>query len=588
MADDPTPEATPAFDPTTLDDAALAAEFTRARERGAELSGKTEFAAGEAEELAELATRVQLLQTEHASRNQAAAARQANRDVFATLADLPAIPAPAPVTPTAAPVAPVEPTPVPAAPIVPSVAQMAAQPLVAPPAEQRPRAGWTAHLMPHAADLLQRPVGQEFAGANEIAETLIQSRKVVGSRATGRYGVAQFQRQRDAELVIREREHGNEVMRKIRQARNEFSLSGGTLRDTWQRGIEKGLGSLTAAAGWCAPSQNDYDLCTNWSAGVGLLDLPTVTAPRGGINYTDEPTFPEIYANAIAVGGGSNLLTEADVIADTEKTCSVIPCPDFEDRRLDVAALCIQASFLQMAGYPEVVRAWMDGLMAAHDQEINRDILAQILARAGAATVFANPDPLPVGGPGDSFTSALYAAVELAREDLMYRFMLPRNSTIEVVFPFWVLAQMRADLSRRNGVNMLSVSDAEIASGFSMRGARVQFVRGWQDGLITGAALDPLFPGGDAATPFMTALPSTVDFLAWPAGSVVLARQDVVTLTNVYDAASLAQNEFTALFTEEGYAPLFPCPGQRLYTVAGCIGGITGAAQINCTDETPA
>jgi hypothetical protein len=134
-------------------------------------------------------------------------------------------------------------------------------------------------------------------------------------------------------------------------------------------------------------------------------------------------------------------------------------------------------------------------------------------------------------------------------------------------------------------VNLLSVSDAEIASMFALRGARVQFVRGWQDGLITGGAIDPTYPGGDAATPFMTALPSTFNFLAWPAGSVVLARQDVVTLTNVYDAASLSVNEFTALFAEEGYAPLFPCPGQRLYTVAGCVAGITGANSINCVDE---
>jgi len=467
-----------------------------------------------------------------------------------------------------------------------SVSQMAAQAPVVPPASTPARRGVTAHLMPHSAGLLQRGISEEFAGLNEISETLLASQRALGRRGDGRYGVAQFRRHRDAEQVIGAKDSGNETMRKIRQARNEFRLDGGNLATAWQRGIEKG-GSLTAAAGWCAPSENDYELCTNWSAGVGILDLPTVTATRGGINYTDEPTFPAIYANAIAAGGGSNLLTEAQVIGDTAKTCSEIPCPTFEDRRLDVAALCIRVSFLQAAGYPEVVNAWTDGLLAAHEQEINRNIIAQILTRAGAATVFTHPDPEPAAGPGDSFTSSVLAAVELAREDLMYRYMLPRTSTIEVVLPFWVLAQIRADLSRRNGVNLLAVSDAEIASMFSLRGARVQFVRGWQDGLITGGALAAGFPGGDAATPFMTALPSSVDFLAWPAGSVVLARQDVVTLTNVYDAASLAVNEFTSLFAEEGYAPLFPCEGQRLYTVAGCVGGITGANSINCVDETP-
>lgn len=577
MADDTT-EGAPAFDPTAFSDADLSAELARVVERGRELAAKatSEFAAGEGEEFTELADRLPLLQAETQRRIEAANAQQAQRDAFANLGELPTIPVVTPAAPLAAPVTPPEPAP---APQVPSVSQMGAQAPVPVPADKTERKGWTGRLVPHTSGLLQRGVGQEFSGITEISETLLRSAQSVAG-ADGRYGIAQFDRSRGAELTISEREHGNEVMRKIRQARSEYSLPGGSLAKAWQQGIEKG-NSLTAAAGWCAPSQNDYDLCMNWSAGVGLLDLPTVTAPRGGINYTDEPTFPEIYANAVAAGGGSNLLTEAEVIADTVKTCSVIPCPTFEDRRLDVAALCIRASFLQQAGYPEVVNAWIDGLLAAHEQEINRNIIAQILTRAGAATTFASPDP-----DGDSFTSAVLAAVELARKDLQYRFMLSPNSTIEVIMPMWVEAQIRADLSRRSGDtgNLLSVSDAQIASMFSMRGARVQFVRGWQDGLITGGALNPAFPGGDAATPFMTALPSTFSFLAWPAGSVVLARQDVITLTNVYDSTLLGTNQFTALFTEEGYAPLFPCPGQRLYTVGGCIGGITGAHTIDCTD----
>jgi|SRR5688572_18271524 len=573
MSEEINPETAPVADFSTLDDTALAAEVARVEQRGRELSSQTQFADGELDEFTTLGETLPALRAEVTRRNEAVAAQQAIRDSFSV--DTPALASPQPL---AAPVSASEPTPVSQAPVVPSVAQMAVQAPVVVPDKQPAQRGISAHLVPHTAGLLQRGVGQEFSGLTEIAEAMLSSQRSLGRRGEGRFGIAQFQRHRDPEHVIGAKDSGNETMRKVRAARNEFALSEGTLRDTWLRGIEKG-NSLTAAAGWCAPSMNDYDLCTNWAAGVGILDLPTVTATRGGINYTDEPDFPTIYANAIAVGGGSNLLTEAEVIADTAKTCSEIPCPTFEDRRLDVAALCIRVSFLQAAGYPEVVNAWTDGLLAAHEQEINRNIIAQILTRAGAATVFAPPDP-----DGDSFTSAALAAVELAREDLMYRFMLPRNSTIEVVMPFWVLPQIRADLSRRNGVDMLSVSDAQIAAMFSMRGARVQFVRGWQDGLITGGAINPAFPGGDAATPFMTALPSTFSFLAWPAGAVVLARQDVVTLTNVYDAASLAQNEFTALFAEEGYAPLFPCPGQRLYTVTGCTGGITGATSIDCTD----
>lgn len=578
MADDITPETPAAFDPATLDDAALATEFARVAERGRELAAKAEFASGEAEELDTLAERLPALQAETQRRIDAAAAAQSKRDAFASI-EVPTIPS---VKPLAAPQAPLEGIVHSPAPVVPSVAEMAVQAPVPVPADTTPENSTKAHIAPAMAQLLDLPAGAVYAGNEQIAFALIKNAEQHGkSGGNGtRQTVAQFKRSRGAELTVADGRDRDAVKKALQFARNERRLDGGSLAQAWQRSLDKGA-SLTAAAGWCAPSQNDYDLCRNWSSPVGLLDLPTVTVTRGGINYTDEPTFPQIYANAVAAGGGSNFLTEAQVIADTPKTCSEIPCPTFEDRRLDVMALCIRVSFLQAAGYPEVVAAWDDGLRAAHEAEMNRLIIADIIARAGAATVIAPLD----GANGDSFTSALLAGVELAAEDIRYTFHMDWNSTVEIVLPHWVIPQIRADLSRRTGDTggLLCVSDAYIASLFSCRGVRVHWVRGWQDGLITGGALNPAFPGGDAATPFMTALPNDVSFLAFPAGSVAVARQDVVTLTNVYDAASLAVNEFTSLFAEEGFAPIYPCPGQRLYSLADiCVGGITGAAQINC------
>lgn len=584
MADDITPEGTPAFDPTTLDDAALAAEFARVGELGRELSAKAEFAAGEADELADCAARVTAIQAEQTARVERARAVQAKRDVFASLGDLPAIPQPVLTEPQAAPVTPVETAPVSQAVAVPSVAQMAVQPPV--PVAANVSDGTvtriSAHVGANAGGFVGKGVGEEFTSDTEVSKALIENARSFGNRGgSGRQAIAQYKRDRGAQFTI-DTDNPEESMAILRRARDEKRLHGGSLAKAWQHSIDTGQSSLTAAAGWCAPSQNDYSLCTNWVAGVGLLDLPTVTVTRGGINYTDDPDFPTIYANAVAAGGGSNFLTEAQVIADTVKTCSVIPCPTFENRRLDVMALCIRVSFLQAAGYPEVVSAWRQGLLASHEQEMNRIIIADILARAGAATVLAPVDP----DGTDSFTSALLSAVEQAREDLMYRFMLSWDSTIEVVLPHWILANIRADLSRRTGDTggLLCVTDSYIANLFSCRGVRVQFVRGWQDGLITGGALNAAFPGGDATTPFNTSLPSTVSFLAYPAGSVAVARQDVVTLTNVYDAASLGVNTYTDLFAEEGFAPIYPCPGQRLYTVTGCTGGTTGAHVIDCID----
>lgn len=573
------------FDPTTLDDAAFTAEFARVQTRGQELAGQEQHTAEEAAEFTTLAERLPTLQTEDAARKERAAARQAQRDAFSKLevTPIPAVVVP-PITGPAA-VSPAVPTsesvPAPQAPPVPSVAEMAAQ-APAPVSARRTTDLVRAELSATAAGLLGMSPGDEFSGNNTLGMALIKNAQSFGLRgAPGqRQTMAQFRRTRREDQIV-DTLDGQETQRILRDLRRERHLHGGNLAKAWQHSVDQGA-SLTAAAGWCAPSQNDYDLCTNWTGGVGFLDAPTVTVTRGGINYTDEPTFPEIYANAVAAGGGSNFLTEAQVIADTVKTCSEIPCPTFENRRLDVMALCIRVSFLQAAGYPEVVDAWESGLRAAHEAEMNRIIIADIIARAGAATVVTPVDP----DGTDSFTAALLSGVGLAAEDIRYRFHMSWDATVEIVLPHWVLEQVRSDLRRRTGDTgqLLSVSDSYIASLFSVLNVRVQFVRGWQDGLITGGALNPAFPGGDAATPFMLALPTTVSFLAYPAGSVQIARQDVVTLTNVYDAASLAVNEFTSLFAEEGFAPIYPCPGQRLYTVTGCTGGTTGAHIIDCID----
>lgn len=569
------------FDPASLDDAALAAEFERIRTRGQELAALDSLDTDQGAELAELASRVTSVQSELSARQTRAQERQAQRDAFAALEPLtaPQEPAPAP-TPVVEPTtvqASTETAPAPVAPAapvtVPSVSDMSAQ--VAIPTIKSTTI--RAFVSTDAAGHVDKRPGQEFDGLTEISEALTASAAQYGRVGGGkgaRHAIAQFHRSRDERLVVDDPRNGPAV---LAFARDETRLTEGNLARTWQAQLDAGTASLTAAAGWCAPSENDYDLCRQWSAGVGILDLPSITLNRGGVNYTNDINFQQIYAAALSAG--LTFLTEADVIADTPKTCIELPCPTFEEARLDVMALCIRVSFLQARGYPEVVNAWTDGLLAVFEQEMNRRIIADIIARAGASTVL-NPT---AGAQRDSWTSGLLSTVEMAAVDIRAQFMMSPDSTIEIVLPWWVPAQMRADLSRRNGVDMLSVTDAEIARMFSVRNVRVQFVRGWQDGLITGGALNAVYPGGDITPQYMTALPNDVSFLAYPAGSVVVGRQDVVTLTNVYDAASLQQNLFTSLFAEEGFTTLFPCEGQRLYTVDElCNMGPTGANALNC------
>jgi hypothetical protein len=311
-----------------------------------------------------------------------------------------------------------------------------------------------------------------------------------------------------------------------------------------------------------------------------MLDIPTATATRGGFNYTNQPTYAQLDAN-----NSFTILTEAQVIADTAKNCAEIPCPTFTDTRLDVAVSCITASFLQAAGYPELVNTWVSGLLTNHAHKLNENIIGRLVTQAGAAVVIPAQGVITgtgaVGLAADaSATASILYAVDLAAEDMRYQSRMPFSQTFEVVLPHWVLVQMRADISRKNGFSPdhLRVT-SEIVSWFTDRNIRPQFVYDWQDALSGVAA----GPGGAAA---LTTLPTTVQFLIYPAGAVVLARQDVVTLSNVYDAANLTQNLYTRLFAEEGFATLFPCGPVRLYTAQACPSGAT-AAQVYTSCAAP-
>jgi hypothetical protein len=291
----------------------------------------------------------------------------------------------------------------------------------------------------------------------------------------------------------------------------------------------------------------------------GLLDVPTVTASRGGLRWTQDPTYPDLDAAA-----NYTHLTEAQVISGTAKNCAPIPCPTFTDTRLDVSATCITGSFLQLRGYPELVQRWVRGALTVHAHKENEDRIAALVARAGAVT----PIVAPVE---DSIIAALLSGVEAAAEDIRYRYRMSFNDTMEVILPHFVLPLMRADFARRSQGD-LGLTNAMIATWFAVRNIRPQFVYDWQDGYSGGGATSP---GGDAS--------GSVEFLIYPAGAVVLAQQDVITLRSVYDSTNLAQNLYTELFTEDGWALIYPCPGLRRYSVLACPGGTVGfRADLGC------
>lgn len=376
-------------------------------------------------------------------------------------------------------------------------------------------------------------------------------------RHYSRHSAVQFRREFPPEL----RADGPDGYAVAEYVAGERRLPGGNLVQSARLAVQAGR-SLTAAAGWCAPSETIYDLCELETLD-GILDAPEMQTSRGGWQIPENggPDFAAIYTG---IGNaGDTHLTEAEVIADTAKVCTDIPCPDFDDVRLGVDYMCLTGGLLQRRGYPEIVARFGRGAMTALAHKINNGFISAIVTGSGAATT------IPADPSGDDAISALLSAVDLAITDVKYRARMGFSTSLEVVLPMWVLTQMRAAATRRRGVNMVSVTDASIMDWFTERDAVPRFVYDWQDaysGLASG-------PGGAAA---LTALPLTVDFLVYPAGTWVKAVQDVVNLDTIYDSTKLATNEYTAVFAEDGWAALKMCPISRRYTVPVDPSGVVG------------
>lgn len=326
-------------------------------------------------------------------------------------------------------------------------------------------------------------------------------------------------------------------------------------RDQKRLASEHGKGSLLAAAGWCAPSETLYDLCGSESLD-GLIDLPSVQVDRGGVRFTKGPQFADFYA------GASFHFTEAQLIAGVEKECVVIPCPTFQDVRLDAFGVCIGVDIPLESAYPEVVQRWTEGTLTAHAHRRSALLIQKALTIAGAAVTVANPWPTATG--------SILTALELVVMGERQRYRLPFNETMEAAFPFWIKAAIRADLAIRTGVDTLAVTDEQINAYFASRGVRAQFLYNWQ----------PLVGTSTGAGPVID-FPSTLEILVWPAGSLVQGTKDIITLNGVYDSTGLAENRYTALFTEEGISLMNPCHEVRRVSIALQVTGLTAAAIIN-------
>ncbi|QGH80022.1 major capsid hexamer protein [Gordonia phage NHagos] len=331
--------------------------------------------------------------------------------------------------------------------------------------------------------------------------------------------------------------------------------------------------SITAAGGWCAPSEQLYDFCDVPDA-VDLVSLPELTINRGGVRWPVEPDLSDIFESFEFFFTEPQLEAEdVDGNPTAVKECVSIPCPDeFEEIRLNAVGYCVEAGILQTQGWPELIEWFMRSLAAEHLRAISRRTVNDMVAGSTAITT------IPAGAHIGAVASTLNV-LALQAVNLRLNKGLSRTATIEGVAPSWFHEVLRADLAMQEGVATKSVSDAQITQWLTDRNIALQYVGDWQ----TRAAGLP----GNLAT---VAWPSTVQVLLYPAGTWFRSMSNVIELGVMYPKEQLQVNRYTRFFTEDAIAVGKRCNQSLVVTVPICVSGAIGARQtVTCNTpvETP-
>lgn len=320
--------------------------------------------------------------------------------------------------------------------------------------------------------------------------------------------------------------------------------------------------SLTAAGGWCAPSEQLYDFCDVPNA-TDLISLPEITINRGGIRWPIEPDLSAIFEDFEFFFTEPELeAVDANGRPTAVKNCVEIPCAnEFNEIRLNAVGWCVESGILQEQGWPELSAWFMQQLTQEHLRAISRRTILSMVAGSGSALIVP---PTSVMGSVASVLNSL----ALVATNLRLKRGLARNTPVEGVAPSWFFEVLRADLAYREGTDIFSISDAQITAWLSARNIVLQFVGDWQT-RATG------LPGNLQTLTW----PGTVDIMLYPAGTWFRSMSNVIELGVMYPKEQLQVNRFTRMFTEDAIAIGKRCYESILTRIPLQPNGAIGARQ---------
>lgn len=409
-----------------------------------------------------------------------------------------------------------------------------------------------------AADVPRYAAGHQFANLNELADAFYERSKSTHISASGLVA--------GPKVATIKREFKHVVSADTSPAQIQAMFDEITNPD-----------SLVAAGGWCAPSEISYGFF-DISCEDGMIDLPEFGIQRGGVRWPTSPSMADVFTGTFTNATNPWLWTESDdiltVTGSTNKPCVRVPCPTFNEARLECYGICLTAGNLTDNAYPEATQHYLGLLRSAHYHAMNQRYIATISALSSAVAATG----LALGG--SSYTSDMLATAEWAAIDYRTRFGMCDNDVLEMVLPTWAKAPFRRDMAMRSGVGVdaMSISDAQINGWFDDRLVRVQWVKDWQ---VRGVNQ----PGGANAG---TIYPLTVDFLLYAAGTFARGNGMTLDLGVVRDSTLNAENDHTAAWSEECHLIAMRGVASRRYTVSICAGGKTGLQTVDDCGTTAA
>ena len=314
---------------------------------------------------------------------------------------------------------------------------------------------------------------------------------------------------------------------------------------------------MVAAGGICAPPEVLYRFF-NVATTSGILQLPSVNAPRGAVSIPVSPSLGDIL-------GQSGIATEWTAANDADPTPSpatkpvyIFECPDFEDCTVSAWPTILQFGNFAARFFPEAIANVTGLAVVAAARTLNAARLAFITAAAVAGNV------TDTGGGGlNQLTTNLGGNAN----DYRATYGMSRDAILDVALPAWVPDALLADAIARDSTTEYGDIRGKIDGLFNSLRLRPQWVYDLDDQT-----------DGD--------FENVANVLMWAPGTVVELDGGTLDLGVVRDSTLNASNNYQT-FVEPFVGWCVPGHEIRSLAIEVCPSGATGdRVTIACSNNS--